>query len=165
MPKTPLAVIEITGCDPEKVTRASKSKKLLSFPFALSARPKEEWSDHFESVWQSNRKKSPARKSRARVRKGEILLECPLSDLKVVFEEVKRCADEANKRYVQELQEKAEKSAKRKQKEEADRQSLIGAVREALAGIDFSTGATEVAPSKPIKPKSEKPRVSGDNKV
>ena len=168
MPKTSLAVIEITGCDPEKVTRASKSKKLLSFPFALSARPKEEWSDHFESVWHSNRKKSPARKSHARVRKGEILLECPLSDLKVVFEEVKRCADEANKRYAQELQEKAEKSAKRKQKEEADRQSLIGAVREALAGIDFSsaaTASTETASSKPIKPKSEKPRVSGDNKV
>ncbi|MEK6304412.1 MAG: hypothetical protein AABO41_27295 [Acidobacteriota bacterium] len=156
MTKASLVVIEITGCDPEKVKRASKSKKLLSFPFSLSAKPNEEWADAFERVWESSRKKSPARKTRARVRKGEILLECSLTDVKLVFAEVKQSVDEANKRYAEELQEKAEKSAKRKQKEEADRQTLLGAVREALDGIDYSLDSATVAAAKPKKPKPEK---------
>jgi hypothetical protein len=163
MTKAALVVIEITGCDPEKVRRASKSKKLLSFPFSLSAKPKEEWADAFEHVWESSRKKSPARKTRARIRKGEILLECSLTDVKLVFAEVKQCVDEANKRYAEELQEKAEKGAKRKQKEEADRQLLLGAVREALDGIDYSLDSTPVAPAKPKKPKPDKLRSSAQS--
>lgn len=162
MTKAALAVIEITGCDPEKVKRASKSKKLLSFPFSLSGKPKEEWADLFERVWESSRKKSPARKTRARIRKGEILLECSLIDVKLVFAEVKECINEANTRYAEELQEKAEKSKKRKQKEEADRQVLLGAVREALDGIDFSPDSTEGAPPNSIKTKPEKRRGSAE---
>ena len=162
MTKGSLVVIEITGCDPEKVKRASKSKKLLSFPFSLSAKPKEEWADLFESVWESSRKKSPVRKTRARIRKGEILLECSLSDVKLAFAEVKECVAEANKRYAEEFQEKAEKSAKKKQKEEADRQLLLGSVREALDGIDFSSDSTEGAPAKPTKAKPEKSRSSAE---
>jgi hypothetical protein len=157
MTKAVLAVIEITGCDPEKVKRASKSKKLLLFPFSLSTKPKEEWSDAFEHAWRSSRKKSAARKTRAHIQKAEILLECALSDLKLVFPEVKQCVEEANRRYAEEVQEKAEKSAKKKQKEEAERQSLLGAVREALHGMDYSLDSTRVAPAKPKKPKSEKP--------
>jgi hypothetical protein len=157
MTKAVLAVIEITGCDPEKVKRASKSKKLLLFPFSLSTKPKEEWADAFDHVWESSRKKSVVRKTRARIRKGEILLECGLSDLKLVFPEVKQCVEEANRRYAEELQEKAEKSAKKKQKEEAERQSLLGAVREALHGMDYSLDSARVAPAKPKKTKREKP--------
>lgn len=162
MTKASLAVIEITGCDPEKVKRASKSKKLLSFPFALSAKPKQEWADAFEHVWETNRKKSHARKTRARIHKGEILLECSLTDVKLVFEEVKLSVDEANKRYAEDLREKAAKSAKRKQKEEADRQTLLGAVREALDGIAYSSQSAPITPAKPKKPKPAKPRASAE---
>ena len=159
MPKVALAAIEITGCDPEKVKRASKSTKQFVFPFSLTTKPQEDWVDLFERVWDARRKKLPARKTRARVRKGEILLECSLSDVKLVFEEVKQCVGEANMRYVEELQEKAEKSAKRKQKEEAERQSVLSAVREALDGIEFSE-ATAGAPAKPTKTRAEKPRTA-----
>lgn len=157
MPKVALAAIGITGCDPEKVKRASKSTKHFVFPFSLTTRPAEDWVDLFESVWDTRRKKLPARKTRARVRKGEILLESTLKDVKLVFGEVKQCIGEANRQFVEELQEKAEKSAKRKQKEEAERQSVLSAVREALDGIDFSDSAT-VAPAKPKKTKPEKSR-------
>ena len=157
MPKVAVAAIQITGCDPEKVTRASKSTKQFVFPFSLTTKPQEDWVDLFESVWDTRRKKSSARKTRARVRKGEILLECSLSVLKPVFDEIKQCLAEANKRYIEELQEKAEKTAKKKQKEEAERLSVLSAVREALEGIDFSVSTT-VAPAKPKKTKPEKSR-------
>ena len=158
MTKAALAVIEITGCDPEKVRQARKSNKLFVFPFSLSAKPKEEWADAFEHAWESSRKKSPAKKTRARVRKGEILLECALSDVKLVFGEMKQCVDEANQRYAEELEEKAKKTAKKKQKEEAERLSVLSAVREALDGIDFALDSTRAAPAKPTKPKPEKLR-------
>jgi hypothetical protein len=138
MPKVALAAIEIAGCDPEKVKRASKSAKQYVFPFSLTTKPQEDWVDLFESVWDSRRKKLPSRRTRARVRKGEILLECTLTDVKLVFGELKQCVGEANLRYVEDLREKAEKSAKRKQKEEAERRSVLSAVREALDGIEFS---------------------------
>jgi len=74
--------ILITGCDPVKVKRVSKSKKLLTFPFTLSAKPKEAWVGVFEAAWESAWKKSTRRKTRARIRKGEIPLDCSLSDVK-----------------------------------------------------------------------------------
>ncbi|HSO74511.1 MAG TPA: hypothetical protein VLU47_06710 [Blastocatellia bacterium] len=157
MPKVALAAIEITGCDPEKVKRASKSAKQFVFPFSLTTRPHEDWVDLFERVWDARRKKLPARKTRARVRRGEILLECSLSDVKLVFDEVRQCVGEANTRYAEDLREKAEKTAKRKQKEKAERLSVLSAVREALDGIEYSD-STSVAAAKPTKTRTEKPR-------
>lgn len=143
--------ILITGCDPEKVKRVSKSKKLLTFPFTLSAKPKEAWVDVFEAAWESARKKSTRRKTRARIRKGEILLDCSLSDVKPLLVEVKECVDVANKSYAVELQEQGDKDAKRKQKEEEDRQALLASVQQALEGIEFSSGSTDAALAKPAK--------------
>lgn len=162
MPKVVLASIEITGCDPEKVRRASKSTKHFVFPFSLTTKPQEEWVDLFEKVWDARRKKLPVRRTRARVRKGEILLECPLSDVKLVFGEMKQCVDDATKLYVEEQKVKAKKSAKRKQKEEAERLSMLSAVREALDGIEFSD-AKASAPAKPTKPRAEKARPAAEN--
>ena len=153
MAKVAFAAIEIVGCDPEMVKRASKSNKLFVFPFSLSAKPKEEWEDVFEHIWDSSRKKSSARKTRASVRKGEILIQCALSDIKLAFGEVKQCVIEANSRYVEEMEEKAKKSAKKKQKEEAEKLSMLSAVREALDGIDLSSAPVEGATAKPKKPK------------
>lgn len=157
MPKVALAAIEITGCDPEKVRRASKSAKQFVFPFFLTTKPQEDWVDLFERIWDARRKKLPARKTRVRVRRGEILLECSLSDVKLVFDEVRQCVGEANERYAEELREKAEKSAKRKQKEEAERLSLLSAIQEALNGIEYSS-STAAAPAKPTKPRAAKSR-------
>ena len=162
MPKVALAAIEITGCDPEKVKQASKSTKQFVFPFSLTAKPQEDWVDLFERFWDARRKKLPGRRTRARVRRGEILLECTLTDLRIVFDEVKQCVGEANKRYVEGLREKAEKTAKRKQKEEAERLSVLGAVRAALEGIEFSD-STAGAPAKPTKTKPEKLRTAADD--
>ncbi|MFY9607780.1 MAG: hypothetical protein WAU45_04090 [Blastocatellia bacterium] len=162
MPKVALAAIEITGCDPEKVKRGSKSTKQFVFPFSLTTKPQEDWVDLFERVWDARRKKLRARRTRARVRRGEILLECSLSDVKLVFGEMKQCVGEANKRYVEYLQEKAEKTAKRKQKEEEERLSVLSAVREALDGIEFSD-STPGPPAKPTKTRPEKSRNAAED--
>jgi hypothetical protein len=162
MPKAAPAAIEITGCDPEKVKRGSKGAKQFVFPFSLTTKPQEDWVDLFERVWDARRKKLPARRTRARVRRGEIHLECALSDVRLVFGEMKQCVGEANKRYVEELRQKAEKTAKRKKKEEAERLSVLGAVRAALDGIEFSD-STAAAPAKPTKTKHEKSRAAADD--
>ena len=163
MAKPAFAAVEITGCDPEKVERASKHAKQFVFPFSLSAKPDDDWADIFGRLWDARRKKATPRKLRAGVAKDEIRLECSLSDVKLVFGDVKQCVADANKRYVEELREKAEKNAKKKQKEEAERLSLLNAVREALDGLDYSPDSTRVASAKPKKTKSEKPRNSAED--
>jgi hypothetical protein len=133
------APIKMTGCDEERVKRASSNKKSFLLPFTLSDKPSRSWEDTFDDAWQSIRKKSDASaKARAYVKKGEIMLECPLDNLKEIFSDLKSAASEANEKHLKEAQEKAEKNARKQQKREKELLADKLAVREALAGLDFS---------------------------
>jgi len=131
------APIKITGCDEERVKRVSGNKKQFIFPFMLSAKPPRSWVEAFDDGWQSIRKKSDT-KARAYVKKSEIMLECPLDNLRGLFDDLKSAVAEANEKYLKVLQEKAEKNARKQQKREQELLADKLAVREALQGLDFS---------------------------
>jgi hypothetical protein len=131
--------IKITGCDEERVKKASSNKKQYLFPFMLSAKPPRPWGERFDDAWQSIRKKSDSSaKARAYVRKSEIVLECQLDNVREVFGDLKSAAAEANEKHLKLIQEKAEKNARKQQKREKEMLADKLAVREALAGLDFS---------------------------
>jgi hypothetical protein len=131
--------IKITGCDEERVKRASSNKKCFIFPFVLSARPPRPWEKEFENAWQSRRKKSDSSaKARAYIKKGEIVLECTLDDLKELFDDLKSGVADANEKHLKELQARAEKDARKQQKREQELLADKLAVREVVAGLDFS---------------------------
>ena len=131
--------ITITGCDEERVKKASSSKKQYVFPFSLSAKPPRTWGEAFDDGWHSTRKKSSCMaKAHASVKKGEVLLECPLDALKELFDDLKAGVAEANEKYQEELREKAEKDARKQQKREQEMLAEKTAIHEALQGLDFS---------------------------
>ena len=131
--------IKITGCDEERVKKASSNKKQYIFPFTLSDKPPRPWGETFDDVWQSIRKKSDSSaKARAYVKKGEIVLECTLENVREVFGDLKSAAAEANDKHLKVVQEKAEKNARKQQKREKGMLADRMAIREALAGLDFS---------------------------
>jgi len=131
--------IKITGCDEERAKRASSNKKQYILPFTLSAKPPRSWEEAFDDVWQSIRKKSDtSTKARAYVKKGDIVLECQLDNVRELFGDLKTAAAEVNEKYLKVLQEKAEKNARKRQKREQELLADKQAVREAIAGLDFS---------------------------
>ena len=131
--------IRITGCDEERVKKASSNKKAYIFPFTLSDKPPRPWGETFDDAWQSIRKKSDSSaKARAYVKKSDIMLECPLDNVREVFGDLKSAASEANEKHLKVVQEKAEKSARKQQKREKNELADRLAIREALAGLDFS---------------------------
>ncbi|HEX5732582.1 MAG TPA: hypothetical protein VF131_07080 [Blastocatellia bacterium] len=131
--------IKITGCDEERVKKASSNKKLYILPFTLSAKPPRPWGETFDDAWQSIRKKSDSSaKARAYVKKDEIMLECPLDNVKEVFGDLKSAASEANEKHLKVVQGKAEKNARKQQKREKEILADKLAIREALASLDFS---------------------------
>ena len=131
--------ITITGCDEERVKKASSNKRQYIFPFSLSAKPPRSWGEAFDDAWHSVRKKSSCMaKAHASVKKSEMLLECPLDALKDLFEDLKTGIAEANEKYQEELREKAEKDARKHQKREQEILAEKSAIHEALQGIDFS---------------------------
>ncbi len=131
--------IKITGCDEERVKKASSSKKQYLFPFSLSGKPPRSWGEAFDDAWHSVRKKSSCMaKARAYVKKSDILLECPLDSLKELFDDLRAGVGEANEKYQEELREKAEKVARKQQKREQEVLAEKTAIHEALQVLDFS---------------------------
>lgn len=131
--------IKITGCDEERVKKASSNKKQYIFPFTLSDKPPRPWGETFDDAWQSIRKKSDSSaKARAYVKKSEIVLECTLENVREVFGDLKSAAAEANDKHLKAVLGKAEKNARKQQKREKEVLADRLAIREALAGLDFS---------------------------
>ena len=139
MVETSFVPIRITGCDEERVKKASSNKRQYIFPFSLSDKPPRSWGGAFDDAWHSVRKKSSCMaKAHASVKKSEVLLECPLESLKELFDDLKAGVAEANEKYQEELREKAEKDARKQQKREQEVLAEKTAIHEALQGIDFS---------------------------
>jgi hypothetical protein len=130
--------IKITACDENKVRQASSSKARYVVPFSLSAKPLRDWEDIFDDVWRSHRKRSSIPKAQAYVRKGEMVIECGLDDVKNVFPNLRVLMDAANEKYVEQLRQKAEKNEKKKRKREEEKLAERRAIKEALDGLDYS---------------------------
>jgi hypothetical protein len=108
------------------------------FAFTLSAKPPRDWEDSFDDAWRGGRKQLPTPKAQAYIRKGEVVVECGLGDIKVVFPRLKSSIDAANEKYAEQLQQKAEKNEKKRRKREEEALAERLAIREALDGLDFS---------------------------
>lgn len=130
--------IKITRTDESKVRRASGSKARYVVPFPLSARPTRDWEDIFDDVWRSHRKGSAVPKVQAYVRKGELVIECTLGEIKPVFPTLRVSMDSTNEKYMASLKHEAEKNEKKRRKREEERLLEKTAVHEALEGLDFS---------------------------
>lgn len=130
--------IKVTGCDENKVRKASSSKARYVVPFSLSAKPPRDWEDIFDDVWRSLRKQSPATKAQAYVRKGEMFIECGLDDLKTFFPNLRISMEAANEKYMEQLKQKAEKNEKKRWKQEEEKLAEKQAIKEAVDGLDFS---------------------------
>jgi hypothetical protein len=131
--------VVITGCDEEKVRRASGSKKNFLVPFTLSAAPRSGWANQFDEQWREIRKKAENnRRIKAFVRKQVVILECSLDSIKPLFPELKQAVDATNEQHGEVLKEKAEKNAKKIARRQKERDAERTAIHEALEGIDFS---------------------------
>lgn len=130
--------IKVTACDESKVRKLSGSKTRYILPFALSAKPTREWEDIFDDVWQSHRKRSKSPKVQTYVRKGDMVLECALGDVKEVFPSIREVLEMANQKYLTHLNQKAEKDEKKRRKREEEKLAEVLAIKEALDGLDFS---------------------------
>jgi hypothetical protein len=128
--------IKVTTCDETKVRKASGSKSRYVVPFSLSGKPTRDWEDIFDDVWRSYRKRSSTPKAQAYVRKGDIVLECELADVKQVFPSIRELMDAANDKYLKQLNQKAEKDEKKKRKREEDKLAERLAIKEALEGLE-----------------------------
>lgn len=133
------APIKITACDESKIRKASGTKLLrYVFAFTLSAKPSRDWEDSFDDAWRASRKKSSTPKAQAYIRKGEMVIECGLGDISIVFPQLKSSIDSANEKYAIQLQQKAEKNEQKRRKHEEEKLAERIAIREALDGLDFS---------------------------
>ncbi len=130
--------IKVTGCDESKVRKASSSKVRYVVPFSLSAKPPQDWEDIFDDVWRAQRKLSSAPKAQAYLRKGVMVVECGLEDVKNAFPNLRVSMEAANETYLAQLRQKAEKNEKKKRKREEERLAERLAIKEALEGLDFS---------------------------
>ena len=130
--------VRITACDENKVRKASSTKARYVVPFSLSAKPPRDWEDIFDDVWRSHRKRSSTPKAQAYVRKGEMVIECGLGDLKLIFPNLRVSMEAANEEYLEQLTQKAEKNEKKRRKREEERIAEKREIKEALEGLDFS---------------------------
>jgi hypothetical protein len=130
--------IKVTACDESRVRRASGSKDRYVVPFSLSSKPSRDWEDIFDDVWRTYRKSSSKPKAQAYVRKGEMIVECVLSDVKQVFPNVRVLIDAANDKFSSQLKQRAEKNEKKRRKREEEKLAEKRAINEALGGLDFS---------------------------
>jgi hypothetical protein len=132
------APIKITGCDESKVRKASGSKSRYIVPFSLSMKPSEEWEDIFDDVWRAERKKAALHKAQSYIRKGALVLESALGDVKATFPAVRSSIDATNVKYAAHLQQKAEKDEKKRRKREEEKLAEKQAIHEALTGLDLA---------------------------
>ncbi|HSB12609.1 MAG TPA: hypothetical protein VLM38_24175 [Blastocatellia bacterium] len=131
------APIRITDCDENKVRKASGSKARYVVPFSLSAKPPRDWEDIFDDVWRTERKRSPGPKAQAYIRKGALVLESALDDIKVNFVGLRSSIDATNEKYAGHLQQRAEKDEKKKRKREEEKLAERQAIHEALQGLEI----------------------------
>jgi len=129
--------IKVTACDEDKVRKASGSKSRYVVPFLLSSKPPRDWEDIFDDVWRAYRKGSSKPKAQAYVRRGELVLECGLSDVKQVFPNVRVLIEAANEKFLIQLKQQAEKDEKKRRKREEEKQAEKLAIKEALEGLEF----------------------------
>ncbi|HKA17033.1 MAG TPA: hypothetical protein VKN18_01845 [Blastocatellia bacterium] len=130
--------IKVTACDENRVRKASGSKTRYVVPFLLSSKPPRDWEDIFDDVWRAYRKSSSKPKAQAYIRRGEVVLECALSDVKQVFPNVRILMDAANEKFLSQLAQRAEKDEKKRRKREEEKLAEKQAIREALEGLEFS---------------------------
>ena len=130
--------IRITACDENKVRKASSSKARYVIPFSLSGGPSRDWEDIFDDVWRAHRKRSSTPKAQAYVRKGEMVIECGLGDIKLIFPNLRVSMEAANEEYLEQLKQKAEKNEKKRRKREEEKIAERRDIKEALEGLDFS---------------------------
>ena len=130
--------IKLTACDENKVRKASSSKARYVVPFSLSAKPPSDWEDIFDDLWRSHRKRSSTLKAQAYVRKGEMVIDCALGDIKDSFPNLRASIEVANEKLLEQLKQKAEKTEKKRRKHEEEKLTEKRAIKEALEGLDFS---------------------------
>jgi hypothetical protein len=130
--------IKIVGCDEAKVKKQAGDKQNYAVPFSISAKPPNGWGDLFEKSWRAARKSSRVAKADAYLKKGDLVVETSLGDLTLHFPILKSAVAEANSKYLEEIKEKAEKDGKKKHRRHQEREAELVAIREALAGLDFS---------------------------
>jgi len=130
--------IKVIACDENRVRRASGSKTRYVVPFTLSSKPPRDWEDIFDDVWRTHRKSSSTPKAQAYVRKGDMIVECVLGDVKQVFPNLRVLMDAANDKFMSQLQQRAEKDEKKRRKREEEKLVEKQAIKEALEGLEFS---------------------------
>ena len=130
--------VSITGCDETKVKKQPGNKGEYTIPFSLSAKPPRGWPDFFGKSWRTLRKASGTGKTDVYLRKGEIVVETSLTEIKVVFPILKAAVADTNIKYLEHAKASAEKDGKKKQKRQDAREAELAAIREALSGLDFS---------------------------
>jgi hypothetical protein len=129
--------IKVTGCDENRVRKGSGSKTRYVVPFLLSSKPPRDWEDIFDDVWRAYRKGSTQPKAQAYLRRGAMVLECPLSDLKEVFPNVRVLMEATNEKFLSQLKQQAEKDEKKRRKREEEKLAEKLAIKEALDGLEF----------------------------
>jgi hypothetical protein len=92
----------------------------------------------FDDIWRSHRKAAGKPKPDAYFRKGEIVIECPIDDLKVHFAILQADVESANKAHLKHLQARAEKDEKKKRKREEEELAEKRAIHDAVAALEFS---------------------------
>ena len=130
--------IKVTACDENRVRKASGSKTRFIVPFLLSSKPPREWEDIFDDAWRAYRKSSSKPKAQAYVRRGVMVLECGLSDVKQVFPHVRISMEAANEKFLSQLKQRAEKDEKKRRKREEEKLAEKLAIKEALEGLELS---------------------------
>src|SRR5215813_13062538 len=110
--------IKVTGCDENRVRKGSGSKTRYVVPFLLSSKPPRDWEDIFDDVWRGYRKSTSKPKAQAYVRRGAMVLECALSDIREVFPNVRLLMEATNEKFLNQLNQRAEKDEKKRRKRE-----------------------------------------------
>jgi hypothetical protein len=129
--------IRVVGFDESKIKRDSVEKHRYRIPFILSAKPPQPWRSLFDETVRSLQEESPETGLDAHAKKSNIVIESSPADLKQRFASLKAAIDAANGKYAGLLQQKSEKSDKRRKNKE-DKKAELQTVRETLAGLDFS---------------------------
>ncbi|HUK90034.1 MAG TPA: hypothetical protein VLZ81_06505, partial [Blastocatellia bacterium] len=94
--------IRIVGCDEAGVKKRSGDKQIYVVPFSLSANPPRGWADLFDKSWRALRKSSGATKVDAYLKKGHLVFEASLAEVKPQFPNLKSAVADANTKYREE---------------------------------------------------------------
>jgi hypothetical protein len=136
MSKPEFKPITLTNCDEARVKK--NGGKSYQLPFNLSTKPPREWEDRFEQVWKSLSRQQPTQRAKAFVKKRELVLISPLSDVSFHFTNLNSAIDITNTEYLESLQKNDKNSEKKRQREEKEAEERL-AIQEAIAGLSFST--------------------------